>query len=171
MTNRILDHPLAAEVVAEVHGAELRVDHLLQVGVLPGETLAQQTLAPVRIPLRREELQHRLAVRQHRVRADAVARQRVDKGEHRRDEVSQRIRGRQPVGAVVHSLHLPRERDEHLLRSLVRRNLLRVVVSNRAAALDQRIEPGILRVGKLHEALEGRLPSQRIGPEAPHIGL
>ena len=103
--------------------------------------------------------------------ADAVARQRIDKGEHRRDEVGQRIRGRQPVGAVIHGLHLPRERDEHLLRGLVRRNLLRVVVSDRAAALDQRIEPGILRVGKLHEALEGRLPPQRIGPEAPDIGL
>ena len=103
--------------------------------------------------------------------ADAVARHRIDKGEHRRDEVGQRIRGRQPVGAVIHGLHLPRERDEHLLRGLVRRNLLRIVVSDRAAALDQRIEPRILRVGKLHEALEGRLPPQRIGPEAPHIGL
>ena len=103
--------------------------------------------------------------------ADAVARQRIDKGEHRRDQVSQRVRGRQPVGAVVHGLHLPRERDEHLLRGLVRRYLLRVVVSDRAAALDQRIEPGILRIGKLHEALEGRLPPQRIRPEAPHIGL
>ena len=107
--------------------------------------------------------------------ADAVARhridKRIDKGEHRRDEVGQRIRGRQPVGAVIHGLHLPRERDEHLLRGLVRRNLLRVVVSDRAAALDQRIEPRILRVGKLHEALEGRLPPQRIGPEAPDIGL
>ncbi len=43
----------------------------------------------------------------------AVARQRIDKGEHRRDQISQRIRGRQPVGAVVHGLHLPRERDKH----------------------------------------------------------
>ena len=248
--NRILDHPLAAKIIAEVHGAELRVDHLLQIGVLSGEAFAQQPLAPVRISLRREELQHRLAVRQRRVRADAVhqlgprlgdpphrqqrvdtpavvthqvafqrlgtpprealvegvaslrrgggcegdridvellllddpahqagnllqlaavvaqrihhagiahketdvvavadrnvlvnhtdavARQRVDKGEHRRDEVSQRIRGRQPVGAVVHGLHLPRERDEYLLRGLVRRYLLRVVVSDCAAALD-----------------------------------
>ena len=283
--DRILDHPLAAEIIAEVHGAELRVDHLLQVGVLPGEAFAQQPLAPVRISFRGEELQHRRTVRQRRVRADAVhqlgprlgdpphrqqrvdtpavvthqvafqrlgtsprkalvegvaplrrgggregdridvellllddpahqagdllqlaavvaqrihhsgvahkeadvvailhrdilvdhadavARQRIDKGEHRRDQVGQRIRGRQPVGAVIHGLHLPCERDEHLLRGLVRRNLLRIVVSDRAAALDQRIEPGILRVGKLHEALEGRLPPQRIGPEAPHIGL
>ena len=70
--DRILDHPLAAEVVAEVHGAELRVDHLLQIGIFPGETLAQQPFPPVRIPLRGEELQYRLAVRQRRVRADAV---------------------------------------------------------------------------------------------------
>ena len=59
----------------------------------------------------------------------------------------------------------------HLLRGLIRFHFLRVIVCDGAPAFDQRIEPRILRIGKLHEAVEGRLTPHSVGAEAFDIGF
>ena len=102
---------------------------------------------------------------------DAVARQSIDEREHRGDNVGERIGRRQPAGAVVDADDLAFECHGHALRGFVRWNLFRIVVGHHAAALDDGIEPCILRVRKLHEAVECCLPPESVGPEAFDIGF
>ena len=75
------------------------------------------------------------------------------------------------VGAVVHSQDLPLKRYEHLLRGLIRFHLLRVIVCDGTPAFDQRVEPDVFGIGKLHEAVEGRLAPHSVGAEAFDIGF
>ena len=86
-------------------------------------------------------------------------------------DVAQRIGRRQTVGAVVHGQHLPLKRYEHLLRGLVGFHCLGIVIRDGAPAFDQRVEPDVFGIGKLHEAVEGRLAPHGIGSEALDIGF
>ena len=282
---RVLDHPLAAQVVAEIHGPQLRVDYRTDIGILFRKLLPDGLLPPVGILFLGDQLQNSVtvydlpvcsdAVRQfrpvfghpphgeHRVDAsavsadevtferrgptlrktvvesvgslrrrcrrqrdgidvklllfddlpyqagdlvqlppivvlridyagiaheelnvvtilyghelvddlDTVTRHSIYEGEHRRYDVAQRIRRRQAVGAVVYGQDLPLKRYEYLFRGLIRFHLLRVIVRDGAPAFDQRVEPDVFGIGKLHEAVEGRLAPYGIGTETLDIGF
>jgi len=47
--NRILYHPLAAQIVTEIHGSQLRVDHRTDIGILFREPQPDGLLPPVGI--------------------------------------------------------------------------------------------------------------------------
>ena len=102
---------------------------------------------------------------------DAVTRHSIDKGEHRGYDIAQCIRRRQAVGAVVHGQDLPLKRYHHLLRGLIGLNRLGIVIRDGAPPFDQRIEPGVFRIGKLHETVEGRLTPHGVGAESFDVGL
>ncbi len=102
---------------------------------------------------------------------DAVTRQRVDEREYRGDDVVQCVGGRQPVGAVINTDDLAFECHGHALRCLVGRHLLRIVVGHHAAAFHDGVEARILGIGKLHEAVERRLPREGVGPEAVDVSF
>ena len=102
---------------------------------------------------------------------DTVTRHSIDKGEHRGYDIAQCIRRRQTVGAVVHGQDLPLKRYQHLLRGLIGLNRLGIVIRDGAPPFDQRIEPGVFRIGKLHETVEGRLTPHGVGAESFDVGL
>ena len=97
--------------------------------------------------------------------------QSIHEREHRGDDVGERVGGRQSVAAVVDAEDLAFERHGHALRGHVGRYLLRIVVGHHVAALHDRIQPRILRVGKLHEAVERGLPPEGVGTETFDIGF
>ena len=47
--NRILYHPLAAQIVTEIHGPQLRVDHRADIGIVFREALPDGLFPPVGI--------------------------------------------------------------------------------------------------------------------------
>ena len=102
---------------------------------------------------------------------DTVTRHSIDKGDHRGYDIAQCIRRRQAVGAVVHGQDLPLKRYQHLLRGLIGLNRLGIVIRDGAPPFDQRVEPDVFGIGKLHEAVEGRLAPHGIGSEALDIGF
>lgn len=97
--------------------------------------------------------------------------QSIHEREHRGDDVGERVGGRQSIAAVVDADDLAFERYGHALRGLVGRHLFRIVVGHHAAPFDDRIQPRVLRVGKLHEAVERGLAFEGVGPEAVDIGF
>ena len=102
---------------------------------------------------------------------DTVTRHGIDKGEHRGYDVAQCIRRRQTVGAVVHGQDLPLKGNKHLFRGLIRFHLLRVIVRDSIPPFDQRIEPHVLGIRKLHETVESRLTPRGVGSESLDIGF
>ena len=70
--DRVLDHPLAAQVVAEIHGPQLRVDHRTDIGILFRKPLPDGLLPPVGILFLDDQLQNSVTVSDLPVCSDAV---------------------------------------------------------------------------------------------------
>ena len=68
---------------------------------------------------------------------DPIARHGIDEGEHRRNDVGERIGRRQTVGTVIHGQDLPLKRNEHLFRGFIGLHLLRIIVGDGIAAFDE----------------------------------
>ena len=70
--NRILYHPFAPQVVAEIHGPQLRVNHRTDIGILFRKLLPDGLLPPVGILFLGDQLQNSVTVSDLPVCSDAV---------------------------------------------------------------------------------------------------
>ena len=70
--NRILYHPFAPQVVAEIHGPQLRIDHRTDIGIVFREPLPDGLLPPVGILFLGDQLQNSVTVYDLPVCSDAV---------------------------------------------------------------------------------------------------
>ena len=68
---RVLDHPFAPQVVAEIHGPQLRVNHRTDIGILFRKLLPDGLLPPVGILFLGDQLQNSVTVYDLPVCSDA----------------------------------------------------------------------------------------------------